>query len=799
MSTLTERSSLKKKIVPYDDYLQLKNAYINLKEKNDKLKEEKQKFESLLKQYQSYIADYKASNNTINLLFKKFEKKFREINSKEKKYYNNITIVKIGNFGIINTKKNAKSKSKSNKFINVDNEYLQKETILTKKIDDLQKNNEIITNEYNNKINEYIEMINQLKKELESKEELYQDINKKNEKLLLDESTINKKENNFKNFLISKEIQYKLINNIKRKEKEKEKENYILSKACEFKIIKEININKDSDGKLDFKNLEVISKSCEICLPKENLKNTNKNELIISSKINELNIIKIPPKISKEIKNIKIPLSITTYNLSLINIDKKKEENKLFISPKTCEFQIVFKRKIKDKLIISSKICEYNIFKESKEKLRALPKKIEKEEVIEKKEKHTFDKYLNISSKINEFSIISKNNNLNNKLFEDFEISSCQNEISIIESFTKRTIPNKLEISSNICDINIIKPDKIPVSYISTNVSQFYLINNNSKSLNKENKDENIEENQIKNVKYFESKICRINLEGLNEKDFVNKLIGELKIESNINNLNILAQKKEKEKETTKPKNEISKIEVINIPKSKKIFFNDLNLSSKESEIIIPKINKSLLFKELSITSLVNQIKIENVKDIKKFINIKICQNIQEKFNKKIKEELKMCFKINEIIINPDKNKIKLLYLKKLSIISKANNISIIKASKKVILEISSKVSEINIPINRSKNIKLKIDKKELNFLHIKTKKKENIEKKESHTEAQRAILDNYINSINIGFDNTKKYEDYNKINKEQDDEDSDNENDNLECEPVPSFILCIQKKDAIK
>ena len=85
MSTLTERSSLKKKIVPYDDYLQLKNAYINLKEKNDKLKEEKQKFESLLKQYQSYIADYKASNNTINLLFKKFEKKFREINSKEKK------------------------------------------------------------------------------------------------------------------------------------------------------------------------------------------------------------------------------------------------------------------------------------------------------------------------------------------------------------------------------------------------------------------------------------------------------------------------------------------------------------------------------------------------------------------------------------------------------------------------------------------------------------------------------------------------------------------------------------------
>ena len=545
MSTLTERSSLRKKIVSYDDYLQLKNAYINLKEKNDKLKEEKQKMESLLKQYQSYIADYKTSNNTINLLFKKFEKKFKELNYNEhKKYFSGISIVKISNLRIINAKRNTKSKS--NKFINADNEY-QKEATLKKKIDDLQKNNDIINNEYNNKINEYIEIINQLKKEIKLKEELLEDKNKKTEKILFEDSNTNKKENNFKNLLISKDIQYKLINNIKRKEKE----NYILSKTFELKILNDININKEFDGKsdkLNIKNLEVISKCCEVCLLKENLKNNIKNELIISSKINDFNIIKIPHKITKEIKNVEIELSISSYNLSLININKKKEENKLFISPKTCEFQIVFKRKIKDKLIISSKICEYNIFKESKEKLRALPKKIEKEEVIEKKEKHTFDKYLNISSKINEFSIISKNNNLNNKLFEDFEISSCQNEISIIESFTKRTIPNKLEISSNICDINIIKPDKIPVSYISTNVSQFYLINNNSKSLNKENKDENIEENQIKNVKYFESKICRINLEGFNKNDFINKLIGEFKIESNINNLNILTKKKRKKK-----------------------------------------------------------------------------------------------------------------------------------------------------------------------------------------------------------------------------------------------------------
>ena len=790
MSTLTERSSLRKKIVSYDDYLQLKNAYINLKEKNDKLKEEKQKMESLLKQYQSYIADYKTSNNTINLLFKKFEKKFKELNYNEhKKYFSGISIVKISNLRIINAKRNTKSKS--NKFINADNEY-QKEATLKKKIDDLQKNNDIINSEYNNKINEYIEIINQLKKEIKLKEELLEDKNKKTEKILFEDSNTNKKENNFKNLLISKDIQYKIINNIKRKEKE----NYILSKTFELKILNDININKEFDGKsdkLNIKNLEVISKCCEVCLSKENLKNNIKNELIISSKINDFNIIKIPHKITKEIKNVEIELSISSYNLSLININKKKEENKLFISPKTCEFQIVFKSKIKDKLIISSKICEYNIIKEIKEKLRILPKNIEKKEVIEKKEKHQLDKNFNISSKINEFSLPSKKNS-NKKLFEHLEISSYQNEISICENFNKKIIPNKLDISSNICDINIVKPVKIPISYVSANVCQFYILNN-SKSYNKEIKVESSKEKQVNNIKYFKSKIFGINLEGFNKKDYINKLIAELKIESKINNYNIIVKKHE----AIKPKNEISKVEAINILKSKRVYLNNLILLSKESEIIIPKINKILLFKGLSIASLVNQINIENIKAIKKFINIKICQNIQEKFNKKIKEELKISFKINDLNIYPDKSIKKLLYLKQLDIISKASNINIIQVSKKEKFEISSKVSEINIQNIKTKNQILTIDKNKLNFFLKKTKKIEKRGTKEGGMEAQRAILDNYINSINIGFDNIKKYEDYDQINKEQDDEDSDNENDKLECEPVPSFILCIQKKESIK
>ena len=114
------------------------------------------------------------------------------------------------------------------------------------------------------------------------------------------------------------------------------------------------------------------------------------------------------------------------------------------------------------------------------------------------------------------------------------------------------------------------------------------------------------------------------------------------------------------------------------------------------------------------------------------------------------------------------------------------------------LLKVNSKISEIIIKKNKIKNLNLKTEKEELNFIHLRTKKENKGKNNERNLEAQKAIIDNYINSINIGFDNIKTYEDYNQINNEKD-EDSDNENDKLECEPVPSFILCIQKKENIK
>ena len=345
-----------------------------------------------------------------------------------------------------------------------------------------------------------------------------------------------------------------------------------------------------------------------------------------------------------------------------------------------------------------------------------------------------------ISSKTCEYNIynddknklltIGNNREEKDNTNQDLYILSKENELTIPKSIPNTKIFNKLEISSNISEYKIILPIKNIVPYISIKASELFIIK---------------------------------------DKD----------------------EKKEKEKEIKE--NIISNESQINIPKTFRISFPVLNPCPKESEIFIPKISKKLIFKELNVISLENKIYIKNTKIKKEFKDLKICTNIEEISIKMIKEELKISFKINEINIFPDEKIKKFLYIQKLSIISKVSDINIIKAPKKIILEIASNISEVKIPKNKIKKNFFEIEKKQLNFIYIKNKNKE---KRTKGIETQKAIIDNYINSINIGFDNINKYEDYNKINKEKDDEDSDNENDKLECEPVPSFILCIQKKE---
>ena len=667
MTSLTERSSLRKRIVLYEDYLQLKNAYINLKEKNDKLKEEKQKLESLLKKYQSNISDYKTSNNTINLLFKKFEKKIKELNDFEKKHYKEFSMVKNNNFRIIDTKKKAKQKSFEKLYIS----HFKDEVIFIKKINDKKKSNEINVEEYNKKINKYIEIINQLKKEIKLKEELYKNKNKIDENSLIKNTNINIKERVFDNLSISKSIQYNLVCILKKMNKK----NYIASKACEYKIMDNKEKDKKFKNKFNINNIEIVSKNCELCLIKKQInKHITKNDLIISSKICEINLINHPLIISKEEKKDKIYLQISSTKLSLLSNVKKKNKNNFIISSKTSEFHIYQKEKMKCELIISSKICEYNILNKNKDKLKSIEIK---KDINEKK---FFNSKLYKSSKTNELTILSKNK-LKNKLFINLRISTNHNELSIYQNISKTNNLNKLSINSNICNINILKPKKIPISYFSKKVSELYIMGYSKTEIKNKNKFDNIKKKEL----FSKCKICEINFEGLNKSDSLKKINGELKIESNINVFQIIINKNKK----LQIKNEVINVETINIPKTKKISFNNLNISFKSSEIIFSK--------------------------------------------SKIKSQI------------------------------------------------------------------LDIEKCQLNYLGIKKRKKEKNVETFLGKETQKAIIDNYINSINIGFDKTKKYLDYDNINKEKNDEDSDDENDKLECEPIPSFILCIQKKEKLK
>ena len=643
MTSLTERSSLRKKIVLYEDYLQLKNAYINLKDKNDKLKEEKQKLEVLLKKYQSNISDYKTSNNTINLLFKKFEMKFKELSDFERKNYKEISMVKNNNFKIINIKKNAKIKSFENLYVS----HFKNEVIFIKKINVVKKSNGVNMDEYNNKINKYLEEINKLKDEIKIKEELYKNQNQINENSLIKHSNIEINERVFDSLSISKGIQYNLFSSTKKNDKR----NYIVSKVYEYKIMNKIEEEDDiSKEKLKIKNLEITSKCCELnIIEKKNNKYKIKNDFIIASKICDLNFINASSIILKETKKGKIYFQISSSKLSILSNVKKINENNL---------------------IISSKICEYNILNNNKDKLKFI--EIKKEI----KRKNIIYKNLYKSSKVNELTILSKNK-LKKKLFENLEISSNK-ELSIYQNIQKIKNLNKLCISSNISNINILKQKKNHILFSSIKVCELNIMSNSKAEFKNENKIENLNKKEL----LTKCKICGINFEGLNKNDYIKKINDKLKIESNIIVNQIFTNKSKK----IKIKNEITNVERINIPQAKRISFYGLNVFSKSFEIIISK--------------------------------------------------------------------------------------------------------------NKYKNQILNTEKIQLNYLGIKKKKKEKIFETFLGKEAQKAIIDNYINSINLGFDNTKKYVDYSNINKEKNNEDSDDENDKLECEPIPSFILCIQKKE---
>ena len=446
-------SSIEKitKIIPYDEYLQLKKAYINLKENNKKIKEEKQKIESILKEYQLHLTDYKSSNNTIKILFQKVENNYKELNIKNT--FKNIYIIKLESFKIINENKNI-LKSTKNTYINYNNN--EQEEVFMKTIKNLRNNNEIITTEYNNAINRYIEVINQLNREIKIKDELFKLKDKNNksnnlfENLIISNKVCNfnifKKEkiikkhliNNSKSLFISSNIcEFNILQNFKN-QNNLNKKLFISSNKCDISIIQNNSIKKNNLYFLDDK-LIFSSNICEINLMKENRKrvflnetiivcqnvckiiilkeekpqiNSN-NNLIIESNINDINIL------SKE----NIFQNNTSYIISYfeIYIPKIKNISDKIISQNINEISIICNKKLKEDLIILKNI---------------------------------------------QFNIISENNNKNLMDKNNFNIESNINNINIT---TKKVI--NLEICSNISQINILNNTK--------NIEDIFKIENN--------------------------------------------------------------------------------------------------------------------------------------------------------------------------------------------------------------------------------------------------------------------------------------------------------------------------------
>ena len=658
------------KIIPYNEYLQLKNAYINLKEKNKLLKQEKQKLESILKEFQFYLTDYKSSNNTIKILFQKVENNYKQLNFMQKNTFINLFKIRADNFKIINEQNNIRLKSKKYNSFYSSNE--QQETF-KKTINSIRSNNEIITKEYNETIDRYIEVINQLKREIKIKDELFQN----NDKTI----------NNHKNYLLNN-INFKNLN--------------ISNNVSNVNIIKEKIKLKNKNVKNKFNKLIISSNAINFKIIQKNKNGINKDDKL---KIHSFELIILTDNKKNYIFSNKLDIS---YNVCKLNILKENKKYNIFsdninISSNVCKINILKGEKNYNNLVVSYNACELSILKEN---------------IFNQKYNNFYDK-LFISSNTCELNILKEGNKLiSNSKLSTLSISSNIGQINYINENKK--LKYNFSISSNICEFNIIKDTK----------------NSNKDKLSKiSNKHEKVFEESILSF----SNIIQLLIES-KEKNNENKLI----IETKTFEINLIGRRP------------------------------NMNIISNSFEIIIPSIT---LFKEKTEKS---QISI--------FKNLMISQDINEiniLYDKKTLNNLKI-INSNDINILPDKDKNWLL--NNLTISSKISDITFIPNEKIINLDICDKVSKITIIQKKQFEEKLfKINNEFFFFSKIKNK---TIDK---NNKTEKVMFENYINSLNLGFDSRKKYKNYNIINKEKD-EDSDNENDRLECEPIPSFLLCIEK-----
>ena len=329
----------KRKLINYTDYLKLKEAYISYQEKNKKTKEENDKLNNLLSSYQQEISKFndfkkniynsfeimqkklnelfqenKLLNFTNNENTKKFNDIINELNSEIRQYQlelseKSIEIQKLKNI----IEENNKNKNEDFLYIK-ENEIKEKENFIINKEMEIQ-NKEKNLNNKEMKIKEKENLLkleeNELKKEMKRNEEIYQklneEINMKEKKIIIENNKINENKisinetieklkikelhlnneltkiksfkENWKNFILKREIK------IEYKQIKKHKIKYLIESKDKFEIIRKENI----------KNIEINfnSKEPQIYTFNNNNKNTKLSKINHVLMDNYLNTIKI--------------------------------------------------------------------------------------------------------------------------------------------------------------------------------------------------------------------------------------------------------------------------------------------------------------------------------------------------------------------------------------------------------------------------------------------------------------------------------------------------------------------------
>ena len=234
----------------------------------------------------------------------------------------------------------------------------------------------------------------------------------------------------------------------------------------------------------------------------------------------------------------------------------------------------------------------------------------------------------------------------------------------------------------------------------------------------------------------------------------------------------------------------------INLTNSKKILELEKEINTKNGEIIkVKEVNLDLESKIKMLEEEINKLKDENKNKDKLIEDLKNKgKKLEEDLKQKEDENLLIINKLNELKEEIDKeNKVLTennknnLFFNNLSI-EKNLSVYLISSNNKIEDKTNISNEEKNILITKSRKTETNSSTNHFNKVNI------NTNTNNFSNNLNEIVLNNYLNTINVGYNGLN--ENY-KI--DIDNEENLIENDKaLECEPTPSFIVCIKKMNNI-